>query len=672
MPASPPAKRSNASRRDRGGAASRAAKAPFGPTVIWLAAALVAMAFVVYLPTLRAELIWDDGENITTNETLRSAAGLWDMWLVPESIQQYYPLMYTTYWVEYHLWELRPFGYHLDNILLHATAVLLLWRLLVRLQVPGAWLAAALFAVHPVCVESVAWVTERKNVLSLSLALASMLCYLRYSPVAVEIDRAPDSKKRRALWYALAFLLFALALFAKTMVVSLPAVLLVIYWWKRGRLEGREIVALLPFFAIGLALSLITIWMETHHVGAQGDDWSQPFLNRFLLAGRALWFYPSKLLWPHPLVFLYPRWKIDPQVWWQYLFPAAALALPIVLWLARGRIGRGPLAAVLIFAGVLFPSLGFFNIYYMRYAQVADHFQYHSCTALFALAAAGAVGAIIKIPAGNRSMVYLAGAALLFILGVLSYRQTFIYQDIPTLLGDIIAKNPGNWMPYANLADHVDSQGKFDEAADLLATSIRLCEEDKISGIRLFEIRRKRGFVLMEAGRFDEADRQFGAALEMRPYDGRALFGQGMALASQNRFAEAQTKFEKAVGVDHNYAEGYYGLALVQARMGAREQALENFQKSLRLDGNRPEVHFELANFLGTSGNLPAAVQEYEATLRLQPNHADALRNIGIVLVELNQPAEATTYLRRALAFHPEDALAQAALDKLRAKTPGP
>ncbi len=628
------------------------------------------MVLIAYLPTLDAKLNWDDDENITTNETLRTVAGLRDMWLVPQSIQQYYPLMYTTYWVEYHLWGLHPLGYHLDNVLLHITAVLLLWRLLLRLELPGAWLAAALFALHPVCVESVAWVTERKNVLSLSLGLASMLCYLRYSPATIDADGAPESQRRRTFWYASAFILFALALFAKTMVVSLPAVLLVINWWKRGRLDGREIISLVPFFAIGVALSLVTIWMETHHVGAQGDDWSQPLVNRFLLAGRAPWFYVGKLLWPHPLVFLYPRWKIDPHAWWQYLFPAAALGLPMVLWLLRGRIGRGPLAAVLIFVGVLFPSLGFFNIYFMRYAQVADHFQYHACTALFALAAAGAAWAVTRIPSQKRSMAYFAGAALLVVLGVLSFRQTFIYRDIPTLLGDIIAKNPRNWMPYANLADHVDSQGKFDEAAELLSTSIRLCQDDEISDMRLFEIRRKRGFVLMEAGRFDEADREFGAALAMRPYDGRALYGQGMALASQNRFAEAQPKFERAVGVDRNYAEGYYGLALVQARQGAREQALENFQKSLRLDPQRPEVHFELANLLGTSGNLPAAVQEYQAALQLQPNHADALRNIGIVLVELNQPADAAKYLRRALSFRPDDALAQTALDKVLAKIP--
>ena len=230
------------------------------------------MVLIAYAPTLDAQLIWDDSENITANPTLRSWDGLRRMWFVPQSIQQYYPLMYTTYWVEYRLWGLSPRGYHLDNMLLHATAAVLLWRLLLRLAVPAAWFAAAIFALHPVQVESVAWVTERKNVLSLSLALAAMLWYLRFapaSPPAPSDASERDPAAARWGWYAAAFVTFALALLAKTVVLSVPAVLLVIYWWKRGRLSWRDVVPLIPWFALGLTLAAITLWMETHHVGAR-------------------------------------------------------------------------------------------------------------------------------------------------------------------------------------------------------------------------------------------------------------------------------------------------------------------------------------------------------------------------------------------------------------------
>jgi tetratricopeptide (TPR) repeat protein len=621
------------------------------------------MVIVAYLPVLQAELIWDDGENITTNQTLRSLDGLREMWLVPKSIQQYYPLMYTTYWVEYHLWGLRPFGYHLVNVLLHGANAVLVWRLLARLGVPGAWLAAALFAVHPVEVESVAWVTERKNVMSLAFALLSMLAYFRFDPPEqIPVDTDPPSRSGSWRWYAASLALFALALFSKTMVVTLPAVLLVIYWWKRGRLGWRDAVRMLPFFALAACLGLVTVWMETHHVMAQGDEWTATPIERILLAGRALWFYPRMLVWPYPLVFLYPRWDIDPRAWWQYLFPAAALLLPGALWLARGKIGRGPLAAVLIFAGVLMPALGFFNIYYMRYAQVSDHFQYHASIALIALAAAGGAVLVGGLRADTRGLGRIVAASALVVLAALSFRQTFVYRDQPTLLSDIIEKNPRNWMPYANLAELLDDQGRYEEAAELLTTCIARCDEAGVHGIGLFEIHRKLGFVLMEAGRYGEAEAQFARALEGRPYDCRTLYGQGMALGSVGRWSEAQVRFEKALGVDPNYAEGRYGLALALANDGRADEAQVNFQNAIALNPADPLPHFGLANMLASRGDLRAAVPHYFETVRLNPNNAPALNNLGVILKDLGEPERAIPYLRAALQHNPANEATKEAL----------
>jgi tetratricopeptide (TPR) repeat protein len=631
--------------------------------VVAPAALLLAMVAVVYLPVSQAKLIWDDGENITTNETLRSWDGLRQMWLVPQSIQQYYPLMYTTYWVEYHLWGLDPLGYHLVNVALHAAASVLVWRLLVRLRVPGAWLAAMLFAVHPVAVESVAWVTERKNVLSLCLALSSMLAYFRFAlPEGASQDAA--TPPQRWLWYALALVLFALALFAKTVVVTLPAVLLVIYWWQRGRLSWRDAAPLMPFILLSVVLGLVTMWMETHHVGAQGDDWSLTSLERFLLAGRALWFYLGKLFWPRPLVFLYPRWLIDSRTWWQYLFPAAALLLPLALWLVRRQIGRGPLAAVLIYAGVLVPALGFFNIYFTRYAQVADHFQYHASVAIFALMGAVAV----RVTAGMRTDAYRLAATgmalLLIVLGTLTYRQTFVYRDLATLLSDIIEQNPQNWMPYANLAEHRDAEGRFDDAEQLLRTCIALCQEQGITGLRLYDVQRKLGFVLMESGQFEDANNQFAKALELRPFDWRVLYGQGMALASLDRWSDARSRFEKALGADPNYAEGHYGLALALRQQGNPDEAFKHFQKAVELAPTDPLAHFELANMLALRGNLREAADHYAQTVRLRPDHADAWHNLGVLTKDLGDPEKAVEYLREALRRNPHNANTKVSLEQ--------
>jgi hypothetical protein len=444
------------------------------------AAGLLLLVTAVYWPTLANGFVWDDDANVIDNSTLRSFDGLRQMWFVPRATQQYYPLTYMSYWVEYQLWGLAPFGYHLLNLLLAEVAAVLVWRVLARLGVPGAWLAAALFAAHPVNVESVAWITERKNLLSLSLALLSMLYYLRFDPPDQDADdaAAPHDKNRRRDYF-LSLATFALALFAKTAVVTLPPVLLVVYWWKRGALSRRDFSRLAPFFALSVALGLVTTWTETYHVGAAGEEWSLPAVERVLIAGRSLWFYAGKLLWPHPLVFFYPRWHIDSRAPWQYLYPAAALGVPAALFLARGRIGRGPLAAVLIYAGVLVPVLGFFNIYYARFAYVSDHFQYHASIALFALAAAcsSTVHGAGRIVPQTSWGTPLATILVLAPLSIVAFQRTRIYQDRYTLFETTLAQNPTAWVVPHYLGTAEFKRGNYDRAIFQARRAIDVLDE---------------------------------------------------------------------------------------------------------------------------------------------------------------------------------------------------
>jgi hypothetical protein len=249
---------------------------------------------------------------------------------------------------------LQPFGYHLVNVLLHASNAVLLWLVLRPLELRGAWWAAAVFALHPVSVESVAWITERKNILSGLFYFLTGLAYFRFRPL---MNREP-ARGYDWRYYPLVFALFLCALLSKTVTCSLPAVLLLLVWWKNGRVERRDVLALTPLFILGAALALITIGME-QRAGAVGAEWSLSLVQRCLLAGRALWFYASKLLWPRNLTFLYPHWEIDAGAPWQYVFPLAALSGLVALWSLRSRIGKGPLVAMLFFAGTLVPAKGF-------------------------------------------------------------------------------------------------------------------------------------------------------------------------------------------------------------------------------------------------------------------------------------------------------------------------
>jgi len=442
---------------------------------------LVLAALFAYFPSLSGKFVWDDDSWTTgISGLLTDTSGLRLMWFHPTALQQYYPLAGTTFWIDYQLWGFRPLPYHVENVLLHASAAILFWRLLRRLQVPGAWLAGFIFALHPVMVESAGWITERKNVLSLVLFLGALLAYGRFNSIWQE-ENSPGtrvSQPRRWIAYALAFILFIAALLAKTTAFSLPAVILLIGWLKRGRLRWRaDIVPTLPFFGMSIGLCLVTAWLEKNHVGASGPEWVIPFPERCLIAGRAFWFYLGKLFWPVNLCFVYPRWQLNAGLWWQWLYPVSAAGVLLGLWLAREKIGRGPAAAVFYFVGTLFPVLGFLNAYFMRFSFVCDHWVYLSSLGLIALAA----GLVARTAEHLRCPAVLYGCgAVLPVLGILTWRQCGTYADVETLWRDTLARNPGAWMAHYNLGRMLQTSDRITEAKEHYEQALRFnpdCDE---------------------------------------------------------------------------------------------------------------------------------------------------------------------------------------------------
>ena len=395
---------------------------------------LVFATMLAYQPIWHAGFIWDDDHYVTGNLTLHSLKGLWQIWFVPGATPQYYPMAFTGFWVEYHLWHLNPLGYHLMNVLLQALNAILLWTVLRRLDVPGAWLAAAIFALHPVCVESVAWVSEIKNVLSGAFYLSAALLYLRF-------DRT-----RNWRLYFVALGLFLLGLLSKTVIATLPAALLLVFWWQRGKLSWKQdVLPLIPFFVAGVGAGLFTAWVEWAFVGASGSEFNFSFIERTLIAGRVIWFYLGKLIWPVDLIFMYPRWHVSQVIWWQYLFPAMALLVTLGLWLLSRR-NRGPLAAWLFFVGTLFPALGFFNVYPFRFSFVADHFQYLAMIGPLTLAAAGIDKLFRRLKDGREFWEPKFCGTLLLVLGGLTWYQCGLYADGETLWRVTLARNPDCWM----------------------------------------------------------------------------------------------------------------------------------------------------------------------------------------------------------------------------------
>lgn len=660
------------------------------------AAGLAVLVAIFYWPTLNNGFVWDDNEYVQNNPQLRSVEGLYNIWFKLGAVPQYYPLVHTTFWIEYQAWGLRTAGYHATNLILHAVCAILVWRLLVRLAVPGAWVAAAIFAVHPVEVETVAWVSERKNVLSCVLALGSLLAYLRFAPCDQAESKLAESRHGSWGYYALALVLYIGAMLSKTVTVSTPAVLLVIYWWKRGRLGWRDVLPLVPFFAVGVPLAYITVWMEREHVGAAGADWNLSPVDRVLVAGRALWFYAGKLLWPYPLIFLYYRWTIDAHVWWQYLYPLAALVLVVALWLARNTIGRGPLAAALIFGGVLLPALGFFDVYPFRFSFVADHFQYHASIALIALVTATATVAFERWTSADSPLRVLAAGGVILVLGALTYQRAPVYRDLMTLSQDTLVHNPNSWSARYNLGDSLLAQGKLAEGIKEMREAVRLSPEQTFlrTGLAsaLFaagEITESEeqfrqvlaadlndrtradalvryGVVQVSQGHADEAIELYRQALALRPDSHRALFSYGLALAAKGDSQGAIEKLRKAIEISPFDPEAQHALGVILSDEHKIREATEHLQMAVDYFPGNAQFRQDLGNALLTANNLEAAQQHLAEAVRLNPNSAPAHNLLGNVLAKRRNYGAAIREFEAALRIDPDLAGAKQNLQRAR------
>lgn len=612
---------------------------------------IVLITLAAYLPALWAGFIWDDDAYVTNNLALRDAAGLSRIWLDTSASPQYYPLVFTTFWLEYQLWGLHPLGYHLINILLHATVAVLLWSVLRRLELPGAWLAAAIFALHPVHVESVAWITERKNVLSGIFYFLSLSAYLRFRP----LTREPPDEPKRWGFYMLALAAFVAALLSKTVTCSLPAALLLLIWWKRGRLGWREIAPLTAFFAIGLLLAVNTIRIESGQVGAEGPEWDFSMTERTLIAARATWFYAAKLIFPVHLTLIYGRWSVDAAVWWQYLFPLASVAAVVALWLLRRRWGRGPLAAYLYFVGTLFPALGFFNIYPFRYAFAADHFQYLPSIGLITLLAAAAATFMRRTAEPTRRVLRGLSATALLVFGVLVARQCLIYRDLETLWLDTIAKTPTARMAYNNLGSHYVETGRADQAAPLYEQAVRLAPHDEKSRFNL-------AHALALVGRVDESVEQYGQALRLRPGWPEALYNLANLLSGAGRMDEAIETYRRALAADPSSAQTHINLAATLFNAGRLEDAARHFREALRMQPDWLEPRANLGGVLQQMGRLDEAIAEFEQVLRLEPRFVMVRYNLGAALLARDKVEEAARAFGEVLKLRPDDAAARVQL----------
>lgn len=572
-------------------------------------AALAAITFIFYIPALAADYVWDDAIYLTSNPAVTSARGLLSAWIDPLFSVQYYPLLFSSFYLEHKLWGFHPAGYHAVNVIMHAAISIVLWRLLVRLKYPAAWAGAAIFALHPANVTTVAWITERKNLQSAFFCLLAAHAWVRFV----------ESPKR--LYFFMTLALFALMLLAKPATVPMIFVLLLLSWHMKKRLDRRDVLAWLPLAALSLAAALFHIWVESHHLTTEEIP-AAAWPERIIAAGRALWHYAAEVIWPASLMALHPQWSIDSGNFLPYLFPLTAAIVPITLFLLRKRIGSGPFVAVSAFGLMISPVLGLVPFVGLKYAPVWDHHVYLPAIGLIVLVSSSV--ALIsyrnKIP---QPALVSALSVLLLLLGVLSWRHARVYENLETLMQHSISRNPDSPYAYTHLVFAMREQGRIPEAIEHLNKAIQLDPENAQAHAEL-------GYFYMSQRDLKASILHSQRAVEINPRSTKALNNLGLAFVQQNNAHAGVEYLSRAAELDPKYAEARSNLGYALTMLQRFDDAESHLQAAINLKPDYAEAHNNLGILRAAQQRMSEAIEQFEKALALDPNLVSARRNLEL------------------------------------------
>ena len=608
-----------------------------------IAAALLGLCLWVYFPALQGTWVWDDGEEIVRNAVIRGPlSALVGAWSAPSG-PDYFPLKVTLQWIEWHLWGNSPLGYHLVSVGLHSLSALLLWRLLTRLGLSYGWVGALVFIVHPQAVESVAWIAELKNTLSVPLLLLASLFFVDYS------DRSARSEEGARGYWILSLAAYAASLLAKSSGVMFPVVILAYGWWRWGEVRKKEVLASLPFFGVSLVLGLVTVWYQVHRaIGVASSVHPFPLGVRLGNAGHGFLFYLSKAVVPSGLAPLYPVWSFDALSGASVMGWALVVAAACACWVGRSTWGRHLALGLGWFFLNLVPVLGVIPMAFSRLAGASDHFAYLSLIGIAGLAA-GAAQMIWRWCGPSGAGLGLAAILVLVGMGLLATQSRGLagnYQSDEAFWRAAVRANAASWIAHNNLGLIEANRGELDQAVAEYGAALS-------SGGGVAELQNNLGQALARLGRLDEARQHLLEALRQEPNFFDARVNLGNALAQSGRFADAAEEYSRALGLQPRAAQVqcYLGYALLQA--GRASEAEGHLREAIRLEPGFAEPHLRLGDLLGNSGRMQEAFQAYREAIALNPNYAEAYASLGLAYALVHRPADALDPLGRAIALRP-------------------
>jgi protein O-mannosyl-transferase len=624
-----------------------AKRKPWKVSPWWAGTFLFLLTCMVYLPGLRNGFVWDDDNLVVNSRLVRASDGLYRFWCTTEATD-YWPLTSTAWWLEWRLWGNRPVGYHVVNVLLHAANATLIWIILRRLKVPRAWLAALLFAIHPVNVATAAWISEQKNTLSMLLFGAAILLYLRFDEAG------------RWRWYTLSLAAFVLSLLSKAAVVMLPVVLLLCLWRLHGRIRRQDVLRSAPFFMASLALGLVTVWFQYHRAMGGQAMRDNGLISHLAVAGCVPWFYAYKILLPAHLAVIYPKWDVAGGSW-NACLPAVILAGGFALfWWKRKTWGGGPLVGFGYFVAMLFPVMGFFNQGFHRYSLVADHWQYYSSIGMIALVVAAGTTLCRRDGRRSRYMGMAASVMIAILLASITRARIAVYKNNETFWGDAVKKNPNAWLAYYNLGNARARVGDSRQAIQYYKKAVQLRPDYGDAHLNL-------GDALLREGDLTEAINQYEQTAQIEPDVADVHNNLGLALIRAGRVGEAIEHYERALQIDPNFAAARYNLGNAFLGGGRMKDAIAEYEEAVRLRPDDADAHNNLAFALGREDRIQEAIGHCEEALRIRPGFAEAHYNWGNALLQEGKSQEARAQFEEAVRLKPDFAEARDQLARVPA-----
>ena len=625
------------------------------PWLPWQVLAIVGAVLWIYWPALNGGLQWDDDLYLTKNPLLADPARLWKAWFVPGSFIEYYPITQTVQWVQWQVWHGQTLGYHVTNVLLHAAGALLVWRLLAKLGLRYAWLGGMLFAVHPAHVESVAWISEIKNTLSLPPFLLVMCAWIDFE----------DGKQPRDFWTA--FVLFVVAMLCKITMAPFAFLILLYAWWKRGRVSWADVKAAALFLAVAIVLSALTIHAGQSYrsdvildVGEPAAGGPASLMEKLALAGSSLAYYLGICLWPVNLLPAYAKWPIDPPSPSLYLPWLILAALVIWAWTMRRTWGRHVLLGLGFFLLFLAPFLGFHWVSYMVFTWVMNHFLYLPCIGLVGIVVAGLEKALELAPKEARPVALVAAGVVVALLAMGAQRYAALYRDVGTLWGYAVQRDPKSFAAQNQFGVVLENRGDVAGALEYFRRAVALQPGTPQAILNV-------GCMLLESGHPAEATDQFRQALKFAPGYALAHYNLGAALANAGHLDEAIAEYQQSLRLQpmDSEAENYLALTLLQA--GRKDEALAHFARAVRISPGYAVAEFDWGLALLQAHDAPEAARHFAQAVHINPSYVEAHYNLGVALYQAGRKPEAVAEFQAALRLRPDYAPARTILTQLGA-----